>query len=75
MTLLYYWAALGAAGFALDIVFALFGFGHVYRGMKNQQSMPLKHVLFGMTVGTLFVFLLGPMRIVLTLAGAKEKKS
>jgi hypothetical protein len=82
MTYLYWWFALGAAGLALDIFFALLGFGYIHRsiaGFKapaemNQLSRRLIYVsvFFGIVTGIAFAFLTGPIRIMFAISTARS---
>jgi hypothetical protein len=80
MTYLYYWFASGAAGLALDVFFALLGFGYVHRSMQRVKipNLPKKYVfavfVVGVVVGSTSSMLLGPIRIAFALAMARRDR-
>lgn len=80
-----YWFALGAAGIALNIIFALFGFGELHRVLKTASVKVtggseltrlsiVVSAIVGVIVGASLSMSLGPLTLVRALLGLRSPK-
>jgi hypothetical protein len=84
MRYLMYWLALGAAGIALNVVFALFGFGNLHRllqqskikvgGTARARAGIWTGAAIGLVVGVAVALFFGPFNIIWTLTQLRAPK-
>ncbi len=82
---LMYWLALGAGGIALNAIFALFGFGSLYRLLQQSKIKVAGTArarlgiwigaVIGLVVGVAIALFFGPFNIVMTLAQLRAPRT
>jgi hypothetical protein len=80
-----YWLAMGAAGIALNIIFALFGIGELHRVLKTASVKVtggseltrlsiIVSAIVGVVIGAAFSMSLGPLTLVRAFLGLRKPK-